>query len=237
VGGAMLMFLNAQESKKPSQDEHAIRQAVAAYADAFTKGDVEKLLAHWDPDAEYIDESGKVTQGREAIAALLRKNLGDLKAFKLELDTKSVRLITPEVALEDGQATLAKPDNTASTPYTAVWVKKDGQWKLRSIRDLPDTNEPGPMTAADRLKGMEWIMGEWQSADATPEVHLNCHWALNKSFVLFDYRIKAGKEETETTMRIGWDPVNEHFHSWYFDWQAAMEKAGGQKKGTAGSPT
>jgi uncharacterized protein (TIGR02246 family) len=189
---------------------------VAAYADAFTKGDLDKLVVHLDADAEHIDESGKVTQGRDAITALLRNNLGGLKGSKLALDSKSVRLITPEVALEDGRATLTKPGETETTPYTSVWVKRDGHWKLRSIRDLPEAEEPAPVTTGDRLKGMEWIIGEWQSAEETPEVHLNCHWAPNKSFLLFDYQIKSDKEES-TTMRMGWDPVNEQFRSWYFD--------------------
>jgi uncharacterized protein (TIGR02246 family) len=213
----MLMFLNAEEPRKPSAEEEAIRQAVAAYAQAFTKGHLDQLLMHWHPDAEYIDESGKVTQGRDAIAALLRKNIADLKGCKLAIDIKSIRLITQDVALQDGQATLVKPDETITTPYTAVWVKKDSHWLLRSLRDLPETAEPAPVTAADRLKGLEWIIGEWQSVDASPEVHLTCHWAANKTFVLFDYRIKEGKQDSTTTMRMGWDPVNEEFRSWYFD--------------------
>jgi uncharacterized protein (TIGR02246 family) len=226
VGGALLKSLTAQESKKPSQDEQAIRQAVTAYADAFSKGDLDQLTAYWDPEAEHIDESGKITQGRDAIVALLRNNLRGLKGCKLAMDIKSVRLITPEVALEDGQATLTKPDDTVTTPYTAVWVKKDGHWKLRSIRDLPEGEEPAPTTPAERLKGMEWVIGDWQSVEATPAVSLNCHWAPNKSFLLFDYHIKSDKDETSTTMRIGWDPVNEQFHSWYFD------SAGGYGEGS-----
>lgn len=216
-GGAMLMFLHAQESRQSSPDEKAIRQAVTAYAEAFTRGNLEQLLVLWDPDAEYIDDSGRVTQGRKAIADLLRKNLSGLKGCKLAIDLKSVRLITPEVALLDGQATLAKSDETAITPFTAVCVKKDALWRLRSLRDLSDNEASAPLTPAERLKNMEWIIGEWQSVDATPEVHLNCHWTLNKSFILFDYRIKEGKQESTTTMRIGWDPVNGQFHSWYFD--------------------
>ena len=215
--GAVMNSWSAQEAKKPSEDEQAIRQASANYTAAFAKGELEQMLAQWDVDAEYIDESGKITQGREAIAALLRKNLGGLKGCKLTLDNKSLRFITPDVALADGRATLVKPDETVDTPYTAVWVKKDGQWKLRSIRDLPEEDEPAPTTPADRLKGMAWIMGEWQSTEASPDVHLICRWAANKSFVLFDYRIKAGKEESSTTMRIGWDPIDKEFRSWYFD--------------------
>jgi uncharacterized protein (TIGR02246 family) len=213
----MLMLLCAQESRKPAPDDRAIRQAAAAYAEAFNKGRLEQLLEHWDADAEYIDESGKVTQGRKAIGALLRKSLEGLKGCKLSMGVKSVRLLTPEVALQDGRASLVKPDETVVTPYTAVWVKKDSQWRLRSIRDLADAEGSARVTAADRLKGLEWIIGEWQSVDATPEVHLKCHWTLNKNFVLFDYRIKEGKQESTTTMRIGWDPVNGHFRSWYFD--------------------
>jgi uncharacterized protein (TIGR02246 family) len=216
-GGAMFKFLHAQEARKPAPDDQAIRQAAAAYAEAFTKGNLDQLLVHWDPDAEYIDGSGQVTQGREAIAALVRKNLALLKGCKLAIDIKSVRLIAPDVALVDGEATLVKPDETVTTPYAAAWVKKDSHWRLRSLRDLSDTDQPALVTPADRLKGMEWIIGEWQSVDTTPEVHLNCHWAANRSFVLFDYQIKEGKQESTTTMRIGWDPVNDQFRSWYFD--------------------
>jgi hypothetical protein len=48
---------------RSAADEQAIRKAVAAYAEAMNKGDLQARLACWAADAEYIDEAGKVTRG------------------------------------------------------------------------------------------------------------------------------------------------------------------------------
>src|SRR4051794_24426863 len=75
----------AQDATKNSPDRQAIGQAAAAYVAAFEKGDIDNIVAHWATDAEYIDESGKITQGRDAIAAMLRKNFKNIKGYKLDL--------------------------------------------------------------------------------------------------------------------------------------------------------
>src|SRR6185503_17496553 len=62
-----------------ADQQAAVRKAVAAYVDAFNKGDLQALAAYWTPDADYIDESGNVIQGRENIVALFRKFLADNK--------------------------------------------------------------------------------------------------------------------------------------------------------------
>jgi uncharacterized protein (TIGR02246 family) len=207
----------AQDAAKNSLDRQAIADASTAYIAAFEKGDVDKLLAHWAPDAEYIDESGKITQGREAIAAMLRKNFKNMKDYKLSLQTTAFRFITPDVALADGKATLTNPEGVEDrSPYSAVWVKRGGAWMLRSLRDLPDEND-AVATPADRLKPLTWLLGDWVSAQKSPEVEVTCRWAPGKSFLLLDYEMKAGELKQTTSMRIGWDPGNEQFRSWYFD--------------------
>src|SRR5689334_4869737 len=45
--------------------EKAIRQAGEAYVAALNAGDLERIMSFWAPDADYIDESGQLTRGRE----------------------------------------------------------------------------------------------------------------------------------------------------------------------------
>jgi uncharacterized protein (TIGR02246 family) len=228
----------AEEPNKPSPDREAIAKAATGYIAAFEKGDVDALVAKWAPDAEYIDESGKITQGREAIAALLRKNFKGVKGYKLDLQTTAFRFITPDVALADGKATLTSPEGIEErTPYSSVLVKKEGEWMLRSLRDLPDESAEKAQVPADRLKPFTWLLGEWVSAQKTPEITLNCRWAPGKSFLLLEYQVKAGEQSETTSQRIGWDPGNERFRSWYFDsaggfgegvWQQADDHYSGE---------
>jgi uncharacterized protein (TIGR02246 family) len=208
----------AQDSTKSSADREAIGKAATEYVAAFEKGEIDALVAMWTPDAEYIDESGKITQGREAIAAVLRKNFKGAKGYKLNLHTTAFRLITPDVAMADGKATLISPEGAEErTPYSAVWVKKDGTWMLRSLRDLPQESDETALAPADRLKPFTWLLGDWVSTQRTPEINLSCRWAPGKSFLLLEYHVKAGEKTETTTQRIGWDPGNERFRSWYFD--------------------
>src|SRR5262249_35843946 len=64
---ALLNVAKSEDPKGHAADVQAIKKAGAAYTAAFEKGDIEGLLSHWAPDAEYIDETGKTIQGREAI--------------------------------------------------------------------------------------------------------------------------------------------------------------------------
>src|SRR5262245_20316511 len=53
--------------KDKSEDEIAIGKAVADYSAAFAKGDVAAVVGTWTPDAEFIDDDGKVYRGRETL--------------------------------------------------------------------------------------------------------------------------------------------------------------------------
>src|SRR5690348_10091653 len=69
----------------PAGDEQTIRQALADYARAITKGDLAPVADLWAADAEYIDESGTVTKGRAAVAALFRQFMANNKGARMAL--------------------------------------------------------------------------------------------------------------------------------------------------------
>jgi uncharacterized protein (TIGR02246 family) len=214
--GAAISSAKAEEDKDHAQDRQAIKQAAAEYSAAFDKGDIDGLLSHWSPDAEYIDESGKLIQGHQAIASLIRNNQEHLKGYKMKLEGSGLRFLTPDVAMVDGKATLVSPEGKEEvTPFAAVWVKSDGKWRVRSLRDLSEDDQKEPVTSADHLKPFEQLLGNWVSTDKSTDLH--CAWTLKKSFILMEYKTKRGNEEYLTAQRFGWDPVNQRIRSWYFD--------------------
>ena len=90
----------AADSASSSKELDAIRAAAKAYVSALEQGKVEAVAAAWTPDGDYVDASGHSFKARNLIAAEFRKGAGGHRDLKVTID--SVRLITPEVAVEDG---------------------------------------------------------------------------------------------------------------------------------------
>src|SRR5262245_16275008 len=119
---------------KPSGDSdgQAIRQMVAAFAEAFNKGDLSNIGGAWAEDAEYIDEAGKQIKGREAIVSMFKKHASEAKGAKIDLKVTNVRILKGDVALQDGVSVQTAADGTVDEGrFTAVWFKTDGKWMIR----------------------------------------------------------------------------------------------------------
>src|SRR5262245_8489219 len=200
-------------------DEQAIRKAAQGLVRAMNKGDLDALMAFWTPDADYMDETGKVTRGKEGLTALFKKGLAENKGSKVTGKTNSLKFLRPEVALEDGTLEFADPDGSKeSNRYAVVWVKSGDRWLISSARDLPDEVTDVPSLAYPQLKGLEWLVGEWQDASDKVDVKLVCKWDLNKSFLLVQYEVKTPGEDTlQVRQCVGWDEYNNLIRSWTFD--------------------
>jgi uncharacterized protein (TIGR02246 family) len=70
--------------------------------EAFNKGDARAVASFWAPDATYVDQAGREHKGREAIEKLSEKAFAARKGAKLAIHVTSSKLLTPDVALEDG---------------------------------------------------------------------------------------------------------------------------------------
>jgi uncharacterized protein (TIGR02246 family) len=193
----------------------AIQQAVASYADACNKGNLAAVAAVWASDAEYIDEAGTVTQGRDAIAALFKQYLSDLKGGKIEFKVTSIRPLSADVAMQDGKSIVTLPDGSVDEGYfTAVWFKKDGKWMLRSARDLPHEGAE-EIGSAGALKGLQWMIGDWEAEKGGLRVSIR--WTLNRAFLSTEYTVKDSSGEMQVTQLIGFDPLTGLIKSWTFD--------------------
>jgi uncharacterized protein (TIGR02246 family) len=201
-----------------AQETQAIRKAVGTFAEAFNKGDVETFAGLWAVDADYVTETGQAFKGRDAIAGLLKKQLGENKGQKIKLRVTSLRFLKPDVAVEDGVMELTGADGTTTAGrYMTVWVKTDGRWQISSARDLP-TETDAAESNAERLKGLEWLIGDWSHQDKALAVNVNCRWAMNKNFLQIEYTVKAGEgDQMHVVQWVGWDPIAGQMRSWVFD--------------------
>jgi uncharacterized protein (TIGR02246 family) len=190
-------------------------------------------MAFWDTDADYIDESGKMTKGKDAIRELYSKVLPTIKGSTVGGKIQSVKLLRPEIALADGTLEFTAPDGTKdSNRYAVVWTKSGEQWLITSARDLPAEVVDLPSLAYAQLKSLEWLVGEWQDDTPGKDIQLHVSWAKNKAFLLLEYRIKQeGAETLDVLVRVGWDSVNKRVRSWLFDSQGGFGEGYWQKEG------
>jgi uncharacterized protein (TIGR02246 family) len=212
--------------KPASEEEAAIQKALAAYSAAFAKGDADAVLATWTADADFTDDDGKVYRGRDALAPLFKKSLPSYKGYKITGKATSVRLIKPDVALVDGEQTFTPPVGEPDVSrFTSVWVKTDGQWRIRSARDLTE-EAAGENTAGRRLRELDWMVGEWVNEGKDSSVHLKISWSLNKAFQLWEYEVKNKQGAVSKVAQwVGWDPATEQIKSWVFDDQGGNGEA------------
>jgi len=220
-GGVTALALAPQAPAQPATrgDEASVRQAVTAYADAMARGDVTALLAFWATDADYIDEAGNMTRGRDALTELLRKGAPDVKGTGVKARVSSVKFLRPDIALVDGVLEFTGADGSKeANRYATVWTRSGDRWVITSARDLPTEAADLPSAAAGALAPLEWLVGDWQDDSPKVEVRLSVRWAPNKSFLLMDYTLQRdGGEPLNVSQRIGWDPLNGVVRSWVFD--------------------
>jgi hypothetical protein len=82
------------------------------------------------------------------------------------------------------------------------------------LRETEETE----LTNAERLKPLEWLIGDWIDESPDSVVLTSCKWSDNRNFLLSDINIRVqGSNAMHLTQRIGWDPLTKQIKSWLFD--------------------
>jgi uncharacterized protein (TIGR02246 family) len=206
-------------AQPPSSETEALRQASQSYTEAFNKGDLAALMAHWSSDPEFVDETGRSIRGRDAIAALFKSTFEESKGATMKITTKAVRFLKPDIAIQDGVARVTAADGESDTGgFTAIWMKTDGKWLLSRVQDLPGENAAALGSNFERLKELDWLLGDWESEGKQTRVTFTCKWRDNRNFLLIEQTIHLRDQEAMTlTQLIGWDPLQQQIRSWVFD--------------------
>jgi uncharacterized protein (TIGR02246 family) len=201
-------------SERP-EDATAIRALAEAFTRAYNQGDAAAVAALFTEGAEVADESGVPIRGRESVADLFAAAFEDDPGGTIELTSEALRFLSPDVAEETGRARTvpAGGGSPEVTRYTVLYVRRDGHWLHDSVHEHPDQLSPH-----DRLKALEWLVGEWIDESDEGVVHTTCRWSDDQNFLLRDFTLRVGGRPVMSgSQRIGWDPLTEQFKTWVFD--------------------
>lgn len=199
-------------------DEAAIRQNAEKYVAAYNRRDSQDMAAMWSPEAVYMDpttDEGVV--GREAIAKQFENAFARSEDAKLAVSIDSIEFVAPSVAIEKGTALVTYKDHDPEeTQYTAVHVKRDGQWLLDRVSEV-EVSAPPPSNY-EHLKELEWMIGSWIDQDEAATIQTDCEWTKNQNFMTRSFAVTVGDQVDMSGMQIiGWDPAAKQIRSWVFD--------------------
>ncbi|MFO0012139.1 MAG: YybH family protein [Planctomycetota bacterium] len=220
----------ASESIAQTDEEAAIRKAVELYVGAFNRGDAKAVASMWSPEAVYINpRTDERVIGREAIEKQMENTFADTKGIQLEATSKSIQLISPSVAAEHGTAKLMLEKQTLeTTEYTAIYVKRDGQWLLDR---MTEEEVIAPPSHYEPLKGLEWMVGRWVDQDDKATVVTECRWARNNNFLVRTFEVHVRERIDMSGIQfIGWDPASKQIRSWVFDSDGGFGQGNWTKK-------
>ena len=225
LGGGVVNWSFAGQPDEPSADEAAIRKADEAYVKAFNKHDAKALADAWSPEAVYLNRvTGAEVVGRAAIAEQFAALFKGQPEVKLDLSVESIQFVSPNVAVEHGTAkTLAPKAGPEEIAYSAVFVKRDGQWLLDRVTDKAKEAAP---SRYEQLKPLEWMIGRWVDKDDNVDIETECQWTKNRSFITRSFTVAVQGEINMSGMQIvGWDPAAKTIRSWTFDSDGGFAEA------------
>lgn len=229
----LLIFITGGSFTRADQaaDEAAIRANAAKYVEAYNRRDSRTMASMWSPDAVYTDNStGEGVVGRDAIAKQLDHAFAGAEDAKLKVNIASIEFVSPNVAIEKGTAEVSYSKSpTEKTEYSAVHVRRDGQWLLDRVSEIEVDDKPPqpPPSNYEHLKELEWMIGSWVDEDQNATVQTDCAWTKNRNFMTRSFAAVVHNQVARAGMQVvGWDPVAKRIRSWVFD------SDGGYSEGT-----
>jgi uncharacterized protein (TIGR02246 family) len=186
------------------------------FLEAFNKGDAKAVAGFYTPTGEYTDMDGHRTQGRDALEKLYSKVFAQNKGAKLTVNVTSARMVGTDVALEEGITEVAPADGgpPSVAAFSAVIVKKDGEWYFESVRETVAQ----PPSNAGHFEGIDWLLGEWTGEATKGEsAWASYSWAENRNFIVSSFFTTLnGIPVVGGTQWIAWDAVDKQIRSWSF---------------------
>ena len=194
--------------------EEAIIETIRSYVDAYNRRDVDAVAEHWADNAVMLAvDSQERVAGRDAIRDDFARQFESAPKSQLEVNVKSIRLVTDDVAIEDGLATVVEEGKAYQSSYSVVHVKQAEGWKINSLRETDIPERSGP-----QLSQLNWLVGRWADQDENSVVQSEIKWARNEKFLSMSFRVDAADAPPlEGTQIIGVDPATGNIRSWMFD--------------------
>lgn len=199
-------------------EEKAVLDGIMAFAKIYETANAAGLAELFLDEAMIVDPDGNATRGKGAVMAMYEAAFKENPGLKLESSVQDIRFLTPDLVRVEGKARLSvsKGDASEFTGFTTMLARRDGKWRIAEIHEYAaPTNE---ISAYERLKELEWMVGEWVEEGDKAKSQSTVEWAENQSFLVRKYSIEVQGEKPSTgTMFIGWDPQSGQIKSWLFN--------------------
>src|SRR5438132_10812823 len=183
---------------------------------AFENGDAKAVAAFWTENGDYVDQTGREYKGRAAIQKMYEKFFAGNKRMKLNIIVTSARMVGSDAAIEDGitEVTPAEGGLPSAARFSAVLVKRYGEWYFESVRD----SVPHPPSNAEHFEDLEWLLGEWTGESEKGEsAKASYDWAENRNFIVSSFATTLdGVPVVGGTQWIAWDAVDKKIRSYSF---------------------
>jgi uncharacterized protein (TIGR02246 family) len=190
--------------------------SIRSFAAAFNAGNATQLAAHFTDDGEYVADNGTLFKGREDIEAEFAAFFEEFPKSQLAVAVSDIRLIGDKLAVEEGTARVTRGTDgvVTSSRYVVTHVRAKDGWLIASARDL----DAQPATNHDRLKALEWLVGDWVDESKASTVATSVRWSEDGNFLMARFELRVeGLRVMNGTQRIGWDPQKKQIRSWVFD--------------------
>jgi uncharacterized protein (TIGR02246 family) len=198
----------------------AVEETGKAFVAAYNAKDAKALAALWTDNADYRDNTGLDYQGRDAIEKAYAAVFAEHPDWKLELRDLATRLVTTNVAIQDGIAEISPPPAGRPGPngFTATFVlHQDGKWLIASVRE----SQADVASNYPQLQAFEWMIGDWVSKTPGRTSESTITWTKNKNFVKRVYKTTSEGQDGSSVVTgiqlIGFDPETGQIHSWLYD--------------------
>jgi len=205
-----------QEPKAVGQPAPGKGKRAQEFIAAFNKGDAKAVAAFWTPDGTYTDMAGREYKGQAAIQKLYASVFPAQKGAKLTVYVTAHKELSPDIAIEEGVTEVTPADGAAGSTahFSAVLVKKDGEWYFESVRESPAR----PPSNVAHFDDLEWLIGDWTGeADKGESGTASFAWAENQNFIVSHFATTLnGEPVVGGTQWIAWDAVDKQIRSWSF---------------------
>ncbi len=214
-----------QAAAQAATPAEAVKARLAGFVKAFNGRNAQELAAFFNDDARLISLDDTITDGKGAITDQFAAGFTQPSGYTLETHVESVRLITAEVAQVEGLSKLtAKNEPSVVNRFVTLLTKKGKDWTISEIRDLPAPPEDVP--PADRLKELEWMVGDWVNEKGDVKVQASISWGDRHAYMIRHADVTVGQEKTTSSLTIiGWDPRSGQIRSWSFDAEGGVNTA------------
>ena len=144
------MRTDAQEAEQQrrAEDEAAIRQVVADYADAWNRHDPTAKVKDYSADLDHVSVRGRWQQSRaELEQTYIDYHAGIWKDVTYHPVVEKVRFLRPDVAVVIVRGTFHSGDAVDTGRATWVMTKEGGRWLCRAfhqtyVQDIPIVPQP-----------------------------------------------------------------------------------------------